>query len=76
MVKVAFITVLTCSNFSGAAKQAVVDLPQLGPVPFGALAFACFMANVLVNLPPGPSEYMKSYPPALEAVFGNPWRIA
>lgn len=52
MVKVAFITVLTCSNFSGAAKQAVVDLP------------------------PEPSQYMKSYPPAPEAVFGNPWRIA
>lgn len=45
-------------------------------VGFGALAFASFMAYVVVNLPPGPSEYMKSYQPALEAVFGNAWRIA
>ena len=43
---------------------------------FGALAFASFMAWVVVNLPPGPSGYMKSYQPALEAVFGNAWRIA
>jgi len=109
-IMVAFVTVLICSNFIGAAKQAVVDLPLLGPTPFGAgvlffpisyifgdiltevygygrdrrvvwagfgaLAFASFMAWVVVNLPPGPSEYMKSYQPALEAVFGNAWRIA
>jgi uncharacterized integral membrane protein (TIGR00697 family) len=31
---------------------------------------------VVVSLPPGPSAYMKSYQPALEAVFGNAWRIA
>jgi hypothetical protein len=43
---------------------------------FGALAFASFMAWVVVSLPPGPSGYMKSYQPALEAVFGNAWRIA
>ena len=43
---------------------------------FGALAFASFMSWVVVNLPPGPSDYMKSYQPALEAVFGNAWRIA
>jgi queuosine precursor transporter len=88
----------------------VVDLPLIGPVPFGAgvlffpisyifgdiltevygygrdrrvvwagfaaLAFASFMAWVVVNLPPGPSDYMKSYQPALESVFGNAWRIA
>jgi hypothetical protein len=109
-IMVAFVTVLICSNFIGAAKQAVVDLPLLGPTPFGAgvlffpisyifgdiltevygygrdrrvvwagfgaLAFASFMSWVVVNLPPGPSEYMKSYQPALEAVFGNAWRIA
>ena len=107
---VAFVTVLICSNFIGAAKQAVVDLPLLGPTPFGAgvlffpisyifgdiltevygygrdrrvvwagfgaLAFASFMSWVVVNLPPAPSEYMKGYQPALEAVFGNAWRIA
>ena len=109
-IMVAFVTVLICSNFIGAAKQAVVDLPLLGPTPFGAgvlffpisyifgdiltevygygrdrrvvwagfgsLAFASFMSWVVVNLPPGPSDYMKSYQPALEAVFGNAWRIA
>jgi len=30
----------------------------------------------VVHLPPGPSDYMKGYQPALEAVFGNAWRIA
>ena len=109
-IMVAFVTVLICSNFIGAAKQAVVDLPLLGPTPFGAgvlffpisyifgdiltevygygrdrrvvwagfgaLAFASFMAWVVVSLPPGPSGYMKIYQPALEAVFGNAWRIA
>ena len=109
-IMVAFVTVLICSNFIGAAKQAVVDLPLLGPTPFGAgvlffpisyifgdiltevygygrdrrvvwagfgaLVFASFMAWVVVGLPPGPSDYMKSYQPALEAVFGNAWRIA
>src|SRR5476649_2625529 len=35
-VMAAFVTVLICSNFIGAAKQAVVDLPLLGPTPFGA----------------------------------------
>jgi queuosine precursor transporter len=109
-VMAAFVTVLICSNFIGAAKQATVNLPFFGPTPFGAgvlffpisyifgdiltevygygrdrrvvwagfagLAFASFMAWVVVSLPPGPSAYMKSYQPALEAVFGNSWRIA
>ena len=109
-VMAAFVAVLICSNFIGAAKQAVVDLPLLGPTPFGAgvlffpisyifgdiltevygygrdrrvvwagfaaLAFASFMAWIVVSLPPGPSDYMKSYQPALESVFGNAWRIA
>jgi queuosine precursor transporter len=109
-VMAAFVTVLVCSNFIGAAKQATVNLPLLGPTPFGAgvlffpisyifgdiltevygygrdrrvvwagfagLAFASFMAWVVISLPPGPSAYMKSYQPALEAVFGNSWRIA
>jgi uncharacterized integral membrane protein (TIGR00697 family) len=35
-VMAAFVTVLICSNFIGAAKQATVDLPLLGPVTFGA----------------------------------------
>ncbi len=109
-VMAAFVTVLLCSNFIGAAKQAQLDLPIFGPTAFsagilffpisyifgdiltevygygrdrrvvwagfGALAFASFMAWVVVSLPVGPSDYMKSYQPALEAVFGNAWRIA
>jgi queuosine precursor transporter len=109
-VMAAFVCVLLCSNFIGAAKQAVIDLPWVGPVPFGAgilffpisyffgdiltevygyardrrvvwagffaIGFASFMSWVVVHLPPGPSDYMKTYQPALEAVFGNAWRIA
>ena len=109
-VMAAFVVVLLCSNFIGAAKQAQVNLPILGPTPFGAgvlffpisyifgdiltevygygrdrrvvwagfsaLLFASFMAWVVVSLPPEPSDFMKSYQPALEWVFGNAWRIA
>jgi uncharacterized integral membrane protein (TIGR00697 family) len=35
-VMAAFVTVLLCSNFIGAAKQATVNLPLLGEVTFGA----------------------------------------
>lgn len=35
-VMAAFVTVLLCSNFIGAAKQAVVHLPLLGETAFGA----------------------------------------
>ena len=35
-VMAAFVTVLLCSNFIGAAKQAVIELPLLGEVSFGA----------------------------------------
>ena len=35
-VMAAFVTVLLCSNFIGAAKQATVNLPLLGTVTFGA----------------------------------------
>ena len=35
-VMAAFVTVLLCSNFIGAAKQATVTLPLLGQVTFGA----------------------------------------
>jgi uncharacterized integral membrane protein (TIGR00697 family) len=109
-VMAAFVTVLICSNFIGAAKQATVDLPLLGAVTFGAgvlffpisyifgdiltevygygrdrrvvwvgfagLAFASFMAWVVVSLPPAGSDFMKSYQANLEGVFGNSWRIA
>ncbi|CAN5278265.1 queuosine precursor transporter [soil metagenome] len=36
LVMAAFVTVLICSNFIGAAKQAVITLPLVGPIPFGA----------------------------------------
>ncbi len=36
LVMVAFVTVLVCSNFIGAAKQALVTLPIFGQVTFGA----------------------------------------
>ncbi len=35
-VMAAFVTVLLCSNFIGAAKQATVALPVIGPVTFSA----------------------------------------
>ncbi len=35
-VMAAFVTVLLCSNFIGAAKQAVITLPFFGSIPFGA----------------------------------------
>jgi uncharacterized integral membrane protein (TIGR00697 family) len=35
-VMAAFVTVLLCSNFIGAAKQAVIHLPVIGEMPFGA----------------------------------------
>jgi uncharacterized integral membrane protein (TIGR00697 family) len=109
-VMAAFVCVLLCSNFIGAAKQATLNVPGLGPTTFGAgilffpisyifgdiltevygygrdrrvvwagfgaLAFASLMAWVVVSLPPADSEFMKTYQGALEAVFGNAWRIA
>lgn len=35
-VMAAFVCVLLCSNFIGAAKQATIDLPLVGQTPFGA----------------------------------------
>jgi uncharacterized integral membrane protein (TIGR00697 family) len=109
-VMAAFVTVLICSNFIGAAKQTTLDLPLLGLTTFSAgvlffpisyifgdiltevygygrdrrvvwagfagLAFATFMAWVVVSLPPAGSDFMKSYQANLEGVFGNSWRIA
>ena len=109
-VMAAFVTVLLCSNFIGAAKQAVIHLPLIGETPFGAgviffpisyifgdiltevygygrdrrvvwagfaaLAFASFMAWVVVSLPPAKSEFMAAYQGQLEGVFGNAWRIS
>ena len=109
-VMAAFVAVLLCSNFIGAAKQAVVNLPVLGETAFGAgvlffpisyifgdiltevygygrdrrvvwagfgaLAFASFMAWVVISLPAAHSEFMAKYQGQLEGVFGNSWRIA
>ncbi len=110
LVMAAFVTVLLCSNFIGAAKQATVILPLFGKVTFGAgvlffpisyifgdiltevygyardrrvvwagfgaLAFASFMAWIVVTLPASDSGFMKEYQGHLEGVFGNAWRIA
>ena len=110
LVMAAFVAVLLCSNFIGAAKQTTVALPLLGPTTFGAgvlffpisyifgdvltevygygrdrrvvwagfgaLVFASFMAWVVISLPPAASDFMKTYQPSLESVFGNSWRIA
>jgi len=109
-VMAAFATVLICSNFIGAAKQATVNLPFVGETTFGAgvlffpisyifgdiltevygygrdrrvvwagfaaLAFATFMAWVVISLPPANTGFMSAYQGHLEGVFGNSWRIA
>jgi uncharacterized integral membrane protein (TIGR00697 family) len=109
-IMAAFVAVLLCSNFIGAAKQTTIDLPLIGATTFsagvlffpisyifgdiltevygygrdrrvvwagfGALAFASFMAWVVVSLPPAGSEFMQTYQANLEGVFGNSWRIA
>ena len=36
LVMAAFVAVLLCSNFIGAAKQTTIDVPLLGPTTFGA----------------------------------------
>jgi uncharacterized integral membrane protein (TIGR00697 family) len=106
-VMVAFVVVLVCSNLIGPAKIAQVEVPDVGPIAFGAgilffpvsyifgdiltevygyaysrrviwagftaLAFASFMAAVVVALPPAASwPHQKEY----ETAFGNTWRIA
>lgn len=43
---------------------------------FAALAFAAFMAWVVLALPPAANDFMQHYQLSLEAVFGNTWRIA
>jgi uncharacterized integral membrane protein (TIGR00697 family) len=53
-VMAAFVCVLLCSNFIGAAKQAVVDLPWIGPTPFGAgilfFPISYFFGDVLTEV--------------------------
>ena len=36
LVMAAFVCVLLCSNFIGAAEQAVIDVPLLGSIPLSA----------------------------------------
>ena len=110
LIMAAFVCVLLCSNFIGAAKQTELTLPFFGtltvgagvlffPVTyffgdvltevygyardrrvvwagFGALAFASFMAWVVVSLPPAHNTFMAQFQGQLEGVFGNAWRIA
>jgi uncharacterized integral membrane protein (TIGR00697 family) len=43
---------------------------------FGAMVFATVMGQVVIRMPPAPSEkYNEIIQPAIEAVFGNTWRI-
>jgi len=43
---------------------------------FGAMIFATLMAQVIIHLPPSPTEaYNTDLQPALELVFGSTWRI-
>ena len=43
---------------------------------FGAMLFATFMTQVIIHLPPSPSEpFNTALQPALEIVFGSTWRI-
>jgi queuosine precursor transporter len=43
---------------------------------FGAMIFATLMAQVIIHLPPSPTEaYNTALQPALELVFGSTWRI-
>lgn len=42
---------------------------------FGALAFAAFMAFVVLHLPPADNAFMAEYQQHVEAIFGNTWRI-
>lgn len=43
---------------------------------FGALLFAALMTQAVIHLPPNPDEPLNRHlQPALEAVFGNTWRI-
>lgn len=109
LIMVAFVVVLLCSNFFGAAKQVQISLPLIGTVTFGAavlffpisyifsdiltevygygrdrrvvwvgfaaLLFAAAAAFIVTRLPAGPSDFMKSYQPALEMVIGIGPRI-
>ena len=110
LIMAAFVCVLLCSNFIGAAKQTQITLPLTGTLTvgagvlffpisyffgdiltevygyardrrvvwagFAALAFASFMAWVIIQLPPAHNTFMATFQGQLEGVFGNAWRIA
>ncbi len=42
---------------------------------FGALLFAVFMSQIVINLEPAPGAYNEHLQEGLESVFGNTWRI-
>lgn len=54
LIMAAFVCVLLCSNLIGAAKQAVLDLPLLGPVTFSAgilfFPISYFFGDVLTEV--------------------------
>ncbi len=46
-------------------------------IGFAAMAFATLMITAVLHLPPDPGEpFNRQLQPALEAVFGNTWRVA
>jgi len=53
-IMAAFVVVLLCSNFIGAAKQASITLPLIGPVTFGAgilfFPISYFFGDVLTEV--------------------------
>ena len=54
LILAAFVVVLLCSNFIGAGKAAVIDLPYFGPVIFGAgilfFPISCFFGDILTEV--------------------------
>lgn len=42
---------------------------------FGALAFAAFMSQVVVNLPAAAGDFNQEFQKSISVVFGNTWRI-
>ena len=54
LILAAFVVVLLCSNFIGAGKAAVIDLPYFGTIPFGAgilfFPIAYFFGDILTEV--------------------------
>ena len=54
LILTAFVVVLLCSNFIGAGKATVIDLPYFGTVPFGGgilfFPIAYFFGDILTEV--------------------------